>query len=145
MFANGSNLTFTGLRTDGCNARDAILTVNGAGQQDDASSAVLNSKFSNATTQGLTIVDCNIVIYNTVFDRLSHNGANGGAFSISNRDGSGAQISYSNFTHNSVFTAGNHDDGTGYALMHQFTHESRIMQLALHPAVHAVLCATRHD
>lgn len=87
--------------------------MNDGNRANYASSTVLNSKFSNSTTQGLTILFSNILISNTSFDSLSHANASGGAFSIYNADGSTASIVDCKFTNNLTPKIGNADDGNG--------------------------------
>lgn len=99
---SGSNSTFKNLTSTGCNAQDDILAISGQNQYPNASTAVINSSFSNATCEAISVVDCRTRIVNSTFNSISVPAGSGGAIWVNNTDLSDLNVTGCNFTDNAV-------------------------------------------
>ena len=98
----GSNITFKGFASIGCNTGASILYISGYNQYNNASTTVTSSSFSNSTCEAITIFDCTTYITGSTFDGLGPGEYNGGAVYVNNSDNSKFSAANCNFTNNAV-------------------------------------------
>ena len=98
----GSNITFKGFASTGCNTGESILYISGYNHCGNASTTVTSSSFSNCTCEAITIVDCNTYVTNSTFDSLSPGDYDGAAIYVNNSNGATFYAADCNFTNNAV-------------------------------------------
>ena len=98
----GSNITFKGFASAGCNTGESILYITGYNQYPNASTTVANSSFSNSTCEAISIFDCCTYVIDSTFDGLNPGDSDGGAIYVNNSDGSTFYAAGCNFTNNAV-------------------------------------------
>ena len=70
---HGSNITFEGLESNGCNAQNATVHIQNSSMQ------ITHSSFTSSPTRALFVDNSNVNITESLFDGLSTSVSNGGA------------------------------------------------------------------
>lgn len=109
----GSNNTFEGLESTGCNAQNATVYIQDIGNGIATSVQITHSRFTSSPTRALHIFNSTVIITESVFDGLSTPVSNGGAILTTSNADNFIGISNCSFRNNAATGL---EDDQGYVL-----------------------------